>query len=230
MPTKPEASFESSGVEALLERLREQGVAAGQRQAETIVADAQARADWLLAQARAEAEALREQARDEAQRLRKAGEEALKVAARDVVLNLSDRLGRRFAEQIRWLAAHRMEQAEFMERLILAVAGRARRDARLDQAGDLDLLLPEAAVGLEELRHKPEELREGSLSHFVLAVAGELLRDGVELKPAALPGPGIRVRLRDQDVEVDLSAAAVAELLLEHLQPRFRALLEGIVR
>lgn len=33
-----------------------------------------------------------------------------------------------------------------------------------------------------------------------------------------------------QEVEVDLTDQAIAKLLLRHLQPRFRALLEGVIR
>ena len=42
-------------------------------------------------------------------------------------------------------------------------------------------------------------------------------------------GRGIRVRLLDDDLEIDLTDEAIAELLLEHLQPRFRAVLTGMV-
>jgi V/A-type H+-transporting ATPase subunit E len=41
---------------------------------------------------------------------------------------------------------------------------------------------------------------------------------------------GLRVRLVDKEVILDLSDRAVADAILEHLQPRFRALLEGIVK
>jgi V/A-type H+-transporting ATPase subunit E len=42
-------------------------------------------------------------------------------------------------------------------------------------------------------------------------------------------GRGIRVRLKDEELELDLSDRAIADLLLEHLQPRFRAVMEGQV-
>jgi len=34
----------------------------------------------------------------------------------------------------------------------------------------------------------------------------------------------------DKDISLDLTDEAIAALLLEHLQPRFRAILEGIVK
>jgi V/A-type H+-transporting ATPase subunit E len=41
---------------------------------------------------------------------------------------------------------------------------------------------------------------------------------------------GIRLRLVDHDVTLELTDKAVASLILQHLQPRFRALIEGIVK
>ena len=42
----------ASGVEALIERLREQGVEQGQQRAAELVEEAERRAEWLLQQAR----------------------------------------------------------------------------------------------------------------------------------------------------------------------------------
>ena len=40
----------------------------------------------------------------------------------------------------------------------------------------------------------------------------------------------MKVFLKNEQVEIDLSEKAIASMLLEHLQPRFRALLEGVVK
>jgi V/A-type H+-transporting ATPase subunit E len=41
---------------------------------------------------------------------------------------------------------------------------------------------------------------------------------------------GLKLRLVDREVILDMSDRAIAEAILEHLQPRFRALLEGMVK
>lgn len=106
----------------------------------------------------------------------------------------------------------------------------AREQGGLDDAERIEVVLPTDVVGLEDLRRDPEALRAGTLTYFAAAVGRERLREGVSFT-AGEPGlHGIRIRLVDRDVEIDLTEEAVAELLLEHLQPRFRALLEGIVR
>jgi V/A-type H+-transporting ATPase subunit E len=68
------------------------------------------------------------------------------------------------------------------------------------------------------------------LTRFALGLSADMLRTGVSLSASADQGTGIEVRVSDGRLVVDLSDGAVAALLLQHLQPRFRAILEGIVR
>ncbi len=224
------AGLASSGVEALIERLREDGVASGRAEAERIVEEARRRAASLEQEAKAKAEAILSQARAEAERTRAAGEEALRVAMRDSVLEMKGHLTTRFSEEVRRLVAADMAQEAFLERLILEVAGRTQREAAMDASPAMEILLPQGVVALDELRRRPEELREGSLSHFVLSVANTVLRDGVTFRTADDHKGGIRISLRDGEIRVDLTPERVAEVLLEHLHPRFRAILEGTVK
>ena len=57
-----------------------------------------------------------------------------------------------------------------------------------------------------------------------------LPREGIVFRVADDDQEGIMARLVDEEISVEVTAEAVTTLLLEHLQPRFRALLEGIVR
>ncbi|MFW2404713.1 MAG: hypothetical protein ACN4GT_08090 [Gammaproteobacteria bacterium] len=226
-PKEPEAT--ASGVEELIQRLRKDGVEAGREEAERIINDAESRAHWLVNQANEQADELVTKAREEADRFRSAAEEALQVAARDAVLQMKDQLAQQFSDEIARLVRDEMEHAVLLERLILEVAGRVRRDASLDDAEQIEILLPDGARDLADLRDDPDELRNGELSHYVIDVAGNLLREGVSLQPSRHVEDGIRIRLTDKQIEMDLSSDAIARHLLEHLLPRFRALLEGMV-
>ena len=218
-----------AGIEALIARLRAEGVEEGEAEAARVVADAQARAREIMERAEADAAAEREAARKEAEQLRRGGEEALRVAMRDAVLELTEALSERFAERMRERVAHLGRDEETLKALVLAVAGRARDEAGIDRASGVTITLPRAVVGLDDLRRRPEELREGTLSHFVAAEAAEMLRAGVAFERAGDEAGGIRVRLTDEGLVVDLTDEAVATVILRHLQPRFRALLEGVV-
>lgn len=219
----------ASGVETLLARLREEGVEAGRAEADRILAEAETRARDTLAEAEAEAERLRAEARRDADRFRRAGEDALRIAVRDAVLALKQELTDRFTGRIAGAVSEAAKDEALLTRMILEVAGRARTDAGADAAREVEVVLPRAAVGLDDLRRRPEEFRDGALSRYVAAVAGEMLREGVTFGRAEDGAGGIRVELRDEAVVIDLSDRAIAGIILRHLQPRFRALLEGVV-
>lgn len=221
----------SSGVEALIERLRDEGVQVGRAEAERIESEARREAARILREAEARAKAIREAAQQETEALRKGGEDALRIAMRDTVLRLKAELADRFSAEVRRLIAAKLEQEAFLERLILEVAAQARASAGIDAGQAVEVQLPKALVSPEELRRNPLELREGSLSHFVLSLAGNILAEGVTFGVAPEPGGrGIHLALQGRDVRIDLNDETLAATLLAHLQPRFRAILEGMVR
>ena len=170
-----------------------------------------------------------DEATQESDRLKRAGEEALKVAMRDAILELKEGMSSRFAQQVQGAVAKLSTDEGLLKRMILAVASRARGEAEIDDARELEVILPRTVLGLDELRSNPQELREGALSQFALASAADMLRAGVTLRGSSDDAGGIRVVLKDTAVVVDLTDAAVAGVILRHLQPRFRALLEGVV-
>lgn len=230
MADQPNELRTASGVDGLISRLRDEGVDAGRREAERLVREAQAHAREILEKAEASARAQVSAASAEADALRRAGQEALAIAARDAVLDLKDRLSRKFADEVAKTVAGAMRDEALLKEMILAVAGRARSEGGVDRAAEAVIELPRHAVGLDELRRNPEEMVAGSLTHFAAASAAAMLREGVSLSRADDEAGGIRIQLLDRGVSIDLSDAAVAEILLAHLQPRFRALLEGIIR
>lgn len=218
-----------SGVEALIARLRDQGVTAGKSEAERLVAGAEAEARTIIEKAEAEAKAKIDAARKQADAFQRAGEDALKQAARDVTLELKERLTRRLADEVGKAIAGAMRDEELLKRMILTLVGRVREESGIDASADIELLLPRSVVGLDDLRRKPEELRAGTLTHFVAAFTADMLRDGVRFGRADDPDGGIRIIMADRGISIDVTDKAVADALLVHMQPRFRALLEGVV-
>ncbi|MEP5423149.1 MAG: hypothetical protein ABJQ21_22075, partial [Roseibium sp.] len=105
----------------------------------------------------------------------------------------------------------------------------AKDNASVDEAEPMEVVLPEKIVTFEELKQSPEAVEPGTLTHFVIALAGDVLREGVTFNSA--PGfDGIKVKLTDRNVTIDLTEEAIATLLKKHLQPRLRAVMEGVLR
>jgi V/A-type H+-transporting ATPase subunit E len=223
--------FASSGVETLIERLRKQGVEAGRQEARRIEAEARARALEIEKAAEEKARQIVEQAVSRADAIKTGGKDALKVAMRDTVLALRTALVETVSENVRRLITTEMDREDFLRQLIREVAGEARERAGVDRGEPVKVILPRKLVGLEDLRHDPLRLHEGGMTHFVLSVAGVVLEEGISIGASEDDEQhGIRLYLEDKQVFIDLTDKAVADLLLTHLQPRFRAVLEGTVK
>lgn len=218
----------SSGVNELLARLREDGVAAGRKDAQDLVDQARAEAAKIREHASKEAQAIKDAAYKECEARRKAGEDALEAAIRDAILELKVQMTKRFRADVRRLVSTQMSDPEFLRELILELAGRASSQTRAKSS--VELLLPEKALGAADLKDDANHLETGSLTDFVRGVAGDLVRNGVTFSPSSDFAAGARIYLEDDDVMIDLSDEAVSTMLSQHLQPRFRAILEGIVK
>jgi V/A-type H+-transporting ATPase subunit E len=183
-----------------------------------------------VSEAEETAQEILQKTQNEARRFKEAGEEALKVAFRDTIIDLKSRMMHRFSNDVERLISTELRDEDFIKRLILEVAGSTAQDAGIDEEKQVEVILPHDVIGIEDLRRKPEEIKEGTLSHFVLAMANSQLREGVTFKASDDLSTGIQIRLVDKKIDINLTDKAIANLLLEHLQPRFRAQLEGVVK
>jgi V/A-type H+-transporting ATPase subunit E len=214
----------SHGVDALISRLRDDGVAAGRQAAQDIVAAAEAEAADIRATARREAEQLRDRAMTDAEAMQRAAIDAIQAAGRDAVLRLRSDLMERFSAEVRALVSDAMADPALVRELILEVAAGARDAARVAPNEPMLALTAVPHDAFEDLRRDLDALRASPVTQLVLAQTGRILAEGVVL------GGGVLLQLREGDLEIDLSDAAVASVLLAHLQPRFRALFDGIIR
>lgn len=194
-----ETGITAHGIEALVERLRGEGVAAGQAEAARLLDLARADAERLRATARVEAQALLAQARESLRAERESALAAIQVAWRDALLALKEDLLRRFGERLQ----------------------RQLHDVLADDARWQRLLAPlwpgpQPAAGTDT----------ADLDALAAAIWNELLADGVEL--VRLPqGAGLTLRRTDGGPELQFSDEAIAGWLMERLTPRVRRLIDG---
>lgn len=144
---KTETHVPSSGVDALIERLRNDGVVAGQIEAENIIHDAHKRAEWIISEAQSNAQQIVDKAKADASEIDHATQDALKLATRDAMLKLRDMLLGTFSEEVGRVVGTQMADREFMAKLILALAGRVRDKTGLDDSKNILLQLPEKKIG-----------------------------------------------------------------------------------
>ncbi|MDJ0878310.1 MAG: hypothetical protein QNI86_06835 [Halieaceae bacterium] len=224
MNNSAEENLTSKGIQELIDQLRDKGVNAGKEESAKLVADAESRASWILEQAQTEAAEIRETAEKDAEFIRKAGADSLEIAYRDIKMKLRDELSQQFARQLGKLIVQELQDPDTLKQLLLSAAARSSIPDE-----PVRITLPARAVGLEELRSDPAQLQGGPLVEMVSDVAATLFSQGVEVSTTGRSKAGISISLNEGEVNVDLTDEALQDLLLAHLQPRFRAILEGVV-
>lgn len=210
----------SSGVQELITRIRDQGVKAGKEEADDLVAKAKAKAARLVDKAEKETATLREKTTAEIEAEKAAALAALKLAARDTALELQAAVVQTFERQVKGLVSDVTMDGEFLQALVLVLAGRSADEYIKDK--DIKLLVSNMVFGDGD----DPELDERA-DKATLAIASDMLREGVELVPAGDIEGGVRVQIVDDNLQIDLTSDAVSRLLLRGLLPRFRALLSG---
>jgi V/A-type H+-transporting ATPase subunit E len=216
-----EAVQKSAGVQDLISRIRDEGVDSGKQEAGRLVSEAQLQATRLVEDARTEVEELRKKARNEIEREKNAALAALQLAARDTSLRLEGDIVSAFEGYVKRLVSPALRDPELIQALVLVLAGHAVEKFVKDQ----EIRVFVSDVLFKEAGDSPE--LDERAKQTVLGITGEILREGIELIPSSDVAGGARVQLVDENLEVDLTDETVHKLLLKHLLPRFRAILEG---
>jgi V/A-type H+-transporting ATPase subunit E len=213
-------NVKTSGVQDLVNRLREDGIAEGRREAELLVEDARRKAAMIVEQAETEAAKIRADALDASKQTRKSAEEALRLAVRDSLLRLRTEVEDRFAGQLGSLITQRLQDTEFMDQLILAIAGNA---VPKDRAAQIQLPATMASTDGDEGR---DGVR--AVDSVVRGLTGEMLREGITLSVSNDLEAALSIRVGEEGLEIHLDDRTLTELLGQHLLPRFRSLLDGV--
>ena len=209
-----------SGVQNLVDRIRDQGILAANEKANKIVRDAEAKSAKMLADAKLEIEKLRETARLEIEANHAAALEALKLSARDAVLQLKAKVSSEFEVFVQRLVTSATRDEQFIKTIVLVLAGHVQEELIGDK--DIQILISELIL----TGKANEELGERG-KQTILSLSSEMLREGVELIPSSDIQGGANVRLVKDKLEIDLSDKAIASLLYQRIMPRFQAILEG---
>ena len=211
---------ESAGVQKLIDRLHQEGVSKGQSEADALLAAAREQAAEILDQAKQEAESILNAAREQAEQTRINGEGAIRLAGRDASLRLTEELREDFVRKLQSLVGHTLKDREFLKSLILEIARHSLPESEKPQPLKAWVLME------RDVAHESADDARQELDAFVRSLSGEALRDGLTFDIDDHDSAGVRVQVVDDELEIDLTTETLTELLLQHLSPRFRAIME----
>lgn len=208
---------QTSGVQQLIDRLHQEGIDKGRNDAETLIAEARKEAARILDEANTQAESIRKSASSDAEQMKSKGEEAVRLAGRDAILNLTEELRASFEQTLHRFVDDSLRDPGFLRQLLLQIAGAAMPPE--NDAAMKVLLLGDSS-------DDPGDTSEGaqSLNQLATSLAGQSLRDGLTFEVADSDVPGVRVQVIDQKLEIDLTTDTLTHLLLKNLSPRIRAI------
>lgn len=218
--TGQEQSKTGAGVQGLVDRIRDEGVLAATEKANKIIRDAESKSAKMLADAKLEAERLRENARIEIESNQAVALEALKLSARDTVLQLKSKVSSAFEVFVQRLVTSATRDEKFIKSIVLVLAGHVQKEL----IGDKEI---EIHISESILTGQPTEKMSERTKQTILGLSSEMLREGVELVPSSEIEGGASVRLVKDKLEIDLTDKAISKLLYQRILPRFQSILEG---
>ncbi|KTD43631.1 hypothetical protein [Legionella parisiensis] len=226
------ASVISQGVETLIERLKNDGVSAGKEEAGRLIQEAQQKADKILNEAQVKMKAMLNEAHQKIQQEKKAAEDALQLSARNMRLELRQNLIDRFTQEVRRLVHKELDDKDILRQLIFLVAIDTVEQLHAFKAKNIEIQLPKKVLDFDEIRKNPELMEKDPLKILVQSITRQMLREGmsVRINQKDSQVSGIKVSLVEEEIVLDLTEDAVSSLLIKHMQPRFRALLEGLLQ
>lgn len=189
-------------LQELIDKIKKDGVASAEKSAAAIIAEAEKKAASIVAGAEAQAAEIIKNGTAETTRMEKASIDAIRQAARNIILTFRDSI----AAQLDSIISVQVAQAYSAEMLKTVIPETIKAWAAQTDADDISVLLP--AKDAEALQ-----------DYFISALKSELAK-GLELKADKTLDAGFRIGSRDGAAYYDFSAESVAALFAAYLNPR----------
>ncbi|MBP5671599.1 MAG: hypothetical protein J6X49_04350 [Victivallales bacterium] len=197
-------------LQALLNKINEEGLKKAEAAKADIIAKAQAEAKSIIKKAQEEVDDCRAKAQADSQILVQKGEEALRQAARDMMLSLKQQLQSRVRTAVLQLMNSSLD-AQQLPNII----------AQIVQS----YLQKEGAEENLELLVNPQQL--DTLSNAVKSMLAENLKGRCEFSPAPSVNNGFKLAFSDNDVLYDFTDQALADAIASYVGPRIASVLSS---
>jgi len=191
----------------LIERIKKEGVGKAEEDASRIIEEAKKKADGILKEAEIQKAAILEDGKAKVDSYKKMSEEALKNAARDVLLGLRGRV-MEFSDRIVKEAVSEGLSIETLKKVILSAVSNFTKDR------DLDI---EVLVSADDLKKLQRSLH-GAL--------GKEARKHVSLKASDGVSKGFRIGEAGKDSYIDFTDEAISEAFSSYLNPKLVEILD----
>ena len=195
-------------LQELIDKIKKDGVASAEKEAQNIIAAAEAKAKEIEKAAQEKADDIIKTAKAETERMEKASEEAIMQASRNMLLSFKDSL----VASLDGLIQAETEKANTKDVLAKLIPETVKEWAKKSDASELSVLVSEKSL---------KELEAALKSELKAEIA-----KGMEIKPDKTISAGFRIGVQNGAAFYDYSAESVAELFATYLNPKVAELLK----
>ncbi len=195
-------------LQELIDKIKKDGVASAEKEAQNIIAAAEAKAKDIEKAAQEKADDIIKTAKAETERMEKASEEAIMQASRNMLLSFKDSL----VASLDGLIQAETEKANTKDVLEKLIPETVKEWAKKSDASELSVLVSEKSL---------KELEAALKSELKAEIA-----KGMEIKPDKTISAGFRIGVQNGAAFYDYSAESVAELFATYLNPKVAELLK----
>lgn len=195
-------------LQALLERISEEELKKADSEKEKIISQAKEEADEIIRQAKAVAQKTLDKATHDAEMQRQKGEESLRQASRDVLINLEKQLKSRVQQAAEELVKSTMNPALVADAIQKLITEFASRNGDTD---DIKVLL------------NPEDL--SAVEDALKATLAENLKANCTLSPSNTISGGFRLKFEESGIIYDFTDKSLADTLAEGLGPKLASII-----
>jgi len=195
-------------LQSLLDKIQSEGIAKADAEASRILEEARRKATAIVAEAEAQRVSARNQAEADARLFQQRAEQAVRQAARDVVLGVRESV-EQMLRRVLLAEITKGLTPDFLQTLIADVIKAYAQS-------------PEGTADIEVLA-SPEQASK--LEAYVLQAAQGTSLKGLSIRPDRDVSAGFRVALAEGRIEHDFSAAAIQTAMSRLLRPELAKLL-----
>ena len=195
-------------LQELIDKIKKDGIANAESEAQKIIAEAEKKAQSIIADAEEKSQEIIKNAKAETSKMEKAREEAIIQAGRNMLLSFKDSL----LSELNGLVQTETEKATTKDVLAKLIPETVKAWSKNTQVDELSVLLSEK-----------------DLSSLQAAFTNELkaeIEKGLEIKPDKTLSSGFRIGVKNGAAYYDFSAESVAELFAAYLNPKVAALIK----
>jgi V/A-type H+-transporting ATPase subunit E len=157
----------TENLEAIISKLKKQGIEAGETEKERILSEAKQKAEKIIAEAETKSNGLFEKAKAEAEQLEKNAKSAIKQASRDVIeatkISILNKLKAAFGNQCEKLFTEEQYAKELLKAVIKSIEGDKKIEVAPDLAKKMQSFLVESKLA-EGIEIKPLSQSETKIS------------------------------------------------------------------